>query len=280
MSNDSTEAETSGFLDDMLHQVTLSLSISGGRVFVHSATQRNLNSSSVELKCWWQRPGAWNPFHQRSITIGDESHKLSPADEDDETPEMDWEEQVGWRLEQCPIMLTFDEVDDAWLADSAERNGGEALKGQLSYHPPVDADEFGKSRASVSVWVPLGQDNFQLLRDRVLEGDQFEMSVGLTVQFPKGCVKSGDHGYGKSVQWDGKDALPIKDAVVVWTAHDWNSDYDHKDEGQREPEPYVPPQEHVEILAATSRIEAAVAKLVTPLWLAIAVLVWIAVGLR
>lgn len=247
-------------------------------MFVHTATQKNLNLSSVELKCEWDQPFFWALTGQHSITIGDEKHKLPQVDEDDETPEADWEEQVGWQLGQCPIMLTFDEVDDAWLADSAERNGGEALKGQLSYHPPVDADEFGKSRASVSVWVPLGQDNIKLLRDRVLDGDQFDMSVGLTVQFPKGSVQR--EALGKSVRWDGKGTLPIKDAVIVWKRHDWNSDVDHKNERQREPEPYAPPQEHVEILAATSRIEAGIAKLFTPLWLAVAALVWIAFALK
>ena len=278
MANGISDSSTDDFLDTMLHEVTLNLSPCGGRVFVRSASTNNLNSSSVELKCWWQRPSDLDLFHQRSITIGDEKHRLAPFVEDDETPETDWVEQVGWRLDQCPIMLDFYEVTDAWLADSAERNGGEALKGQLSYYAPVDADEFGKdARPTVTVWVPVGNDNLKVLRDRILVGDALDISIGLTVQFPKGCVQRGDCGYGKTVQWDGEGALQVKDVVFVWKRHDWNADCDDKPETVPEVEQDEPLQEHREIRATASRIEASVAKLVIPLWLAVAVLVWIAI---
>ena len=278
MANETSENPTDDFLDTLLHDVRLSLSPCGGRVIVRSASKNSLNSLSVELKCWWQRPGAWDLFHQRSIAIGDEKHKLLPSDEDDETPETDWEEQVGWRLEQCPIMLEFDEVADDWLADSAERNGDEALTGQLSYYAPVDADEFGKdARPTVTVWVPLGHDNLKVLRDRILAGDALDISIGLTVQFPKGCVQRGDNGYGKSVQWDGENTLKVKDVVVVWTRHDWNADCDDKPERVPEAERDELLQAHVEMGTIANRIEASIVKLVTPLWLAVAVLVWIAI---
>ena len=278
MANGTSDNSTDDFLDTMLHEVTLNLSPCGGRVFVRSASKNNLNASSVELKCWWQRPNALDLFRQLSITIGDEKHKHPPNDGDDETLETDWEEQVGWRLDQCPIMLDFDEVTDTWLADSAERNGGEALKGQLSYYAPVDADEFGKdARPTVTVWVPVGNDNLKVLRDRILVGDALDISIGLTVQFPKGCVQRGDHGYGKSVQWDGEGALQVKDVVIVWKRHDWNSDCEEKPESVPEVEQDKPLQEHREIRAIASQIEASVAKLAIPLWLAVAVLVWIAI---
>lgn len=133
-------------------------------------------------------------------------------------------------------------------------------------------------RPTVTAWVPLGSDNFRLLRERLLTDKQFDISVSVTIQFPKGSVKS--EALGKSVQWDGKGALPITNAVVVWKRHDWSADFDHKPQGLRHPEPYEPPREHVEILAATSRVEAGIAKLTTPLWLAVAALAWIAFALK
>lgn len=263
-------------LDALSREVTLRLSACGGRVFAHSANTEQLNRSTIELKCWWM--DLKNLF-SLGITIGDEKHEPlhdgGLADEDDEDDEGHFdEEQIGWRLGECPILLSIYEIDEHWLASSAANNDGMPVLGRLQYYPRIQTADgvVNDKRPSVTAWTGMGAENFRLIRERLLSGERHDFELGITVEFPPGSVKSG--WAGREIHWDGLEALPISSATIVWSRNDWNVDREGRLNNRPPPEPaYVPPLEHVELLQASSRLETAIGRLVTPLWLTAAAVI-------
>lgn len=275
-------------LEALSRDVSLRLSVFGGRVFAHNASLDNLNRSTIELKCWWI--DIRNLF-SLSITVGDEKHKPLrdhrddadefDADDDDDDDDEDRneeqkdEEQIGWRLGECPIMLSIYEVDERWLSSSAEKNNGEPVFGNFTYYPCNQTADgvVNDKRPTVTAWIGMGAENFRLIRERLLGGDRYDFELGITVQFPRGSMHRG--WMGREVRWDGKKPIPIRQATLVWMRDDWDADFDKKLDERPSPEPEsVPPCEHAELMQATSRLETALARLVTPLWLTAAAVIF------
>lgn len=268
------EGEPESGLARLSREVSLSLAPHGGRVFLHHATPEDVNHSTIELKCWWS-----SGFHMlsTSVVIGDEKHKRVASRYRYDIVAEYQEEEIGWNLGDCPIMLSLYQVDAKWLTESADKNDGTPVFGQLTYYSPISTDDgvVNDKRPTVTAWVGVGADNFNLIRANLVEGRELAFDLGITVRFPQGSVESG--WVDRSVKWDGNGPLPIIDATIVWKRHDWDADHDPELIEPCGPEPRVPPREHVELMEATNRLESAVAKLALPLWMAVATIVAIAV---
>ena len=266
------DAEVKEFIGAMARNVELELSPSGGRVFVSSASPERLDGTSIELKCSWSSFATLFSLH---ITIGEEKH-LVPLLDDEEEDDREREEEIGWRLTNCPIMLTLYPVDEKWFSESAARNDGEPILGRLNYYPPVKTSDgvVNDDRPTVTAWVGIGRDNFNLVREQMLSNEKPTFNIGLSVDFPEGSVEQKT--LGRSIQWDGKGQLPVTGATIVWRNNDWSADFDTR-KSQRRMErrkaellPPDPPIEHTQTLNAITRLESAVNKLTTPIWLAAA----------
>lgn len=263
-------------LDRMLHEVSLKLTPEGGRVFVDNADSNRLDQCHLELKCWFSPE-----LFSLTVTIGDEEHPRVKLFEDDEEEDngKEVETETGWRLSDVPVMLTLYRVDEAWLQDSADKNDGSPVLGHFHYYPRVNTADgrINDTRPSVEAWMALGPDNFALVRSRLLDFKRFDFEIGLTVAFPQGTVDRHEI-MGRSVKWDGEGTLPVKSGAIVWRKEDWSPDWHRKERliEKKQPKaelPYDPPREHLETLEVSRRIEAALGKLTTPLWIAAGALV-------
>ncbi len=281
MSADEPPAEKSALsstLDRMKHEVSLTLTPYGGRVFVeHSDTDR-VDHSHIELKCWFSPQ-----LFGLNVTIGDEVHPRVGFydDEGDEegNEETEVETETGWCLSDVPIMLAIYRVDSNWLSESAERNEGSPVLGHFNYYPRVNTSDgvVNDKRPTITAWMGLGAENFALIRQRLLDFKRYDFEIGLTVTFPYGSVESHEF-LGRNVSWDGKETLLVKSGVIVWRKEDWSSDYHRKERLVEKKQvkaelPYDPPREHLEVVAASGRVENALARLNTPLWIAAGALV-------
>jgi len=263
--------DTPSAIDTLVRTVTLEFRVLGGRVFAHNAEHGKLNRQTIELKC--EASGSLL-FGDDNCVIGNDKHPVPKVFEDEEREEEEGkpvEEEEGWRLGTIPTMISLYEVDEGWLAESGERNDGKPILGQFEYHEPIKTDDgvVNEKWPKAFAWVGVGSDTFRLVRDRMLRFEKYDFSLGLEVLFPEGAVECG--WIGRNVRWDGKGQLRITGATIVWKREDWSSDHRRKEWLGREPEveqPYKASHEHVEIMDATKRIEAALARLAMPMWLA------------
>lgn len=262
--------ELENFLEQEVRKVSITLRPSGGRVFANHAEPNGIDRCSIELKCWWS-PSLMAMFDS-GIRIGEDKHKPLTWDDDGQQvmDEDSKEEEIGWSLIDCPIMVSIYRTDEVQLAEGAAKNDGEPILGRLAYYAPIQSSDgvVNDKRPTVTVWVGFGPKNFALLQERLLEKEEPDFDLGIGVAFPKGTVESG--WVGKKVNWDGKDVLPVTSAVIVWKRADWDSDADRFRPVRRraQPEEYEPPREHIELMDAVKRLEANIVKLATPLWIA------------
>lgn len=266
--SDIADEEPQTYADELLREVALSLACEGGRVFVQSATGENLESCTIELKCAWS-PRLATMFDE-TIRIGNSKRKPMKWDDDgEEIIDEAEEEETGWSLLDVPVMLTIHSVTSDWIAESASKNEGTPVLGRFIYY---EADESGSAydRPCVTAWVGLGPTNFNLVRDRLVSTEKPDFEVGLTVRFPRSSIRSS--WVGKDVVWDGEGTLPVTGATLVWLRGDWNSESGPEPRDPVQPVPIRQelPRDHVELLSSISRLEAAIVKLSTPLWIAVA----------
>ncbi|GFE72380.1 hypothetical protein [Novosphingobium sp. TCA1] len=258
-------SEAGSRLSDLERSVGLPLRVLGGRVFLETPTSDNLNGSAVELKC--SLTGFTELFHT-SIVIGDEKHLALPLFNGDE--EQDREEEVGWRLSSCAIMVSFRPIDEAALAEMAEKNDGKPIVGRLNYWKPINSGDgvVNDKWPTVTIWVGVGRDNFALLSDAVRRNDLRGVEVGLSIEFPEGSVTS--RMVGRKISWNGEGQLPVTSAGIVWKSGDWSSETDsfqlskpEKRRIEREPSP-----EHIETMRGINGVREVLNKLMTPVWIA------------
>lgn len=266
-------ADPSGTLDDLIRDVTQAFYVRGGRVFAHEAEPGKLDKQTIELKC--EAEGDFPGLFGTNIVIGTDKHPRANivGDDDNEANETQAdrpvEEEEGWRLETIPTMVSIYAVDEAWITESAGRNDGEAVRGLLNYHEPVVTNDgmAKNNRPMVTAWVAVGPDTFRLLRDHLLTFKECDFSLGLDLRFPRGIIES--RWMGRTVKWDGKGQIPITGMTIVWKREDWSADFRcRKKRSAPATEPvYEPSREQRDILDASARVEAAVSKLLLPLWL-------------
>lgn len=266
MANEEHESAT----DKLTRNVSLPLRAVGGRVFVQNAQGDNTDLCTIEIKCWWS-PSLLEMF-DTDIRIGDDKHKPLKWDDDGlQVIDEDGEEEVGWSLLDCPIMLTLYRVDEEWLAESATKTDGKLILGRLNYYAPIQTADgvFSKKRPAITAWVGVGNGNFALLGDRLINTETPDFDLGISVNFPSGTVVTS--WVDKKVNWDGKGPLFVSDATIVWKRGDWDSDADRQRHVSRklEPEQHDLSRDDIELLGAVNRLEGAVVKLATPLWLAL-----------
>lgn len=272
--------------ETLLRTVTLEFTVLGGRVFAHNAEPEKLNRQTIELKC--EASGSWL-FGGDDVVIGNEKHPVpklfEEEDEDEDDDDGDDEEgaekkpvdeEEGWRLGTIPTMVSLYQVDDGWFAESGLRNEGKPILGQFEYHMPIQTPDgvVNEKWPKAFAWVGVGPSTFELIRDRLLQFQNCDFSLGLDVLFPEGAVESGF--VGRHVRWDGKGQLRITAATIVWKREDWSSDFRHKERLGPKREavvPYEAPREHVEVMDALRRVEGAVTRLAVPLWMAAAAII-------
>lgn len=259
------------FVSELLREVVLGLACEGGRVFVHSSTVEKLDRSVIELKCTWS-PRLSEIFDDESIRIGELKRKPTNWENDDgEVVGHEGEELIGWSLRDIPVMLTIYQLTADWISESATKNDGTPVLGKLNYYeadtPGVDTLRY--ERPALNAWVGLGPNNFDMLRNRLVSTEKPDFDLGITVQFPRSSIQSS--WTGRDVVWDGKGSLPVTDATLVWMRGDWDSEsgLEYRSIVEREPVSKEPPREHVELLSSNKRLETAVTKLATPLWIAV-----------
>jgi hypothetical protein len=284
MAVDQTEEGKHEAGGDWNNEVSLSLTAMGGRVFVHGATAESSNRSTLELKCKLRLSWSFDV----DVLIGDQRHSKPPVRGRSRTSRQTDEEETGWKLEDCSIMLSIYEVDQKWLDDPAKGADGDSLFGQLRYHDPIKTSDgvVNEVYPRVTAWAGMGTENFRLLRDRLLADDVDNIDLGIRVRFPDNAV---DHGWtGIAVKWDGKGGLPIVETVAVVRRQNWSADEDDRearrqardesatDETRELEAPYQPSREQVELVAAARKIETGIERLALPLWLAVIALVVIA----
>lgn len=262
------DEESGTFIDELSRHVSLTLRAVGGRVFVRNADSNDLDRSTIELNCTWS-PGLLSLFGP-SIRVGDDKHKPFKWDEDGyEAVDEEADDEVGWNMMDCPIMLSLHRVDEKWLKESAAKNDKKPALGRLDYRAPIHTADgvVNEKRPPVTAWVGLGRENFELVRERLLTTETPDFELSIEVEFPRGAVETGWH-YQK-VTWNGNGSLPVISAALVWRRGDWNSDA-QRQRFVREAEPeYKPPREHAELMEALSRLQGSVGKLATPVWIAV-----------
>jgi hypothetical protein len=258
--------------DELLSKVTQEFYVRGGRLYAHEAEAGKLDRQTIELKC----EAGGSLFHGSSIVIGDDEHpRANPFDDDDddETDEARANQPVeterGWRLETLHTMVSIYPVDEAWIAESAGRHDGKPIRGLLSYHPAIVTSDgaANEKRPMVSAWVAVGPDTFRLLRDELLSFKDFAFSLSLDLRFERASVTP--NWIGRQVAWDGEGSIPVDGMTVLWKREDWSPDFRRR-KARSNTKPDLTPEpsrEHSDAMGAAARIEAAVSKLTTPLWL-------------
>ena len=189
------------------------------------------NWQTIELKC---EAGGSALFGDDHVVIGTDKHPVPKMfddgeDEEGERTSPSKRRRVG-ALEPFPVMVSLYEVDEDWLIESGERNDGKPVFGQFQYHEPIRTDDgvVNEKWPKAFAWVGIGSDTFRLVRDRMLQFEKYDFSLGLEVLFPEGAVESG--WMGRNVRWDGKGQLRIRaGATIVWKREDWNSDHQRKE---------------------------------------------------
>lgn len=262
-------AEENCALRDLARKVPQDFRILGGRVFAREAEAGRLDRQTIELKC-----EAGSGFMGTEIRIGTDTHPWATFDDDDDDATDDdasaasaGREEEGWRLSTIPTIVSVYPVDEAWIAESAERHDGTALRGMFDYHPAGQSEDAKAERPMATAWVAVGPDTFRLIRDELLAFKEYSFSLGLDLHFPEVAVENGF--MGRTVKWDGNGQVPIVGLTVLWKREDWSPDFRRK---RVRPTParvaiYEPSREQRDLLDASGRIEASVAKLLLPLWL-------------
>lgn len=263
--------KTDKLFERMFSEVALNLEVMGGRIFANNANTERLDRSTIELKCWYR---GWRLEHR----IGDDKHFPVKIDEYGK-PYLDenGQEQIGWSLNDCPIILTILRTEDGWLDDNEARADREPILGRFEFGAPLH-----DKRPELFARIALGERNFRLLRDRLFASKRPNFEVGLTVQFPPNSVNA--KMMVETVHWDGKGALPIIDARIAWAIADWDSetDADEREYNSNAQESLLKNQqlsEHSELMDAIRKLESSIAKLSLPLWVAVGTAVtaiWIA----
>jgi hypothetical protein len=262
------DQEDEGFIQRRTRTLRLALDVKGGRVFTHNADVENIDRCTIELKCTWSP--SFLTLSDTSILIGNQQHKPLKWDEDGlQVIDKEAESVTGWSLIDCPILLSLSPVDESWLNKRSAEGEDQPLIGSFRYHAPIQTSDgvVNETRPLITAWFGVGIENFKLIRSRLFDTDSYDFDIGLDVEFPRGTV---ERGWTKTkVEWDGKDALPIARAVVVWKLGDWDSKADRVREISRKPEPSddIPSREHLILLQSINRLEAAIVKLATPTWL-------------
>lgn len=279
MANDDPET----FIEKMCRDIWLSLDTLGGRVFVESASEDNIDRCTIELNCQWSSD--W--LSELYVRIGTEDHpptertrrsrRIEKAEND--APE------AGWSLADCWLTISVYEFSEAQIAESAAKNAGKPILGRFKYYERVNSSDGVVSdvRPGVSAWIGLGPKNFHLLREQMLAGEKPDFDLGLRVGFPQGSVITG--WVDTKVQWDGEASLPISEARFAWNRSKWNNDTDDEiglndQPVDDEPVEYDPPREHVELLQSANKLEAAIARLTLPVWLAAGAAIFAAIAAR
>jgi hypothetical protein len=264
--------DISDFLADERRKVSIQFRVDGGRLFTRNAELTNLDPLSIELRCT-----AIDRHFDDDVIFGTDSHPVhSPfealdSDGDESKPV---KQEVGWSLHSIPTTIMVVQVDEAKISKSAEENDGEPIFGKFWFHAPVQTSDgvVNEKWATAHAWVGVGPETFRLVRDQLLRFEQDDFAIGLGIMFPEGTVDR--NWVGSVVKWDGKGILPVTGVGIVWQRGHWSSD-------KLLPPPVTqqserlndqPSREHIELLDASRRIEAAVSRLLAPLWLAAAAL--------
>lgn len=261
------DKEPESAIQKLNREVWLSLHARGGRLFVDAATAERLERTTIELNCRWAGV-TW--LSGLGLRIGDEQHPPLLSSRRRRALEGETEEvETGWKLRDCPITVNVYEVDEESIAESAAKNNGTPEIGLLKYYERVNTPDgvVNDKRPSLSAYVGVGAETFRFIRDRLLATETPEFELGFNVEFPRGSVERGS--MNTKVKWDGNETLPVTDARFVWHRGEWSSDKDD-DEEPSESQEHEPPREHVELLGAVERLQATVAKLTTPIWIAVA----------
>lgn len=276
------------FIEKMNREQTLPLRAVGGRLIAENARPDRLDHSFIELKCWHKD---WHLMFRDKIRIGEDKHKPVIVDDDGElSVDEEGNEQIGWIITQCPIILKILRAQDGWLDDNAARDKDDPILGRFSFHAPIQTSDgvVNEKRATIFAWLALGDENFGLLRDSLLASEQPDFDLGLTVQFPSSAADA--EWENTNLHWDGKGSLPVTDAKIVWKCSHWDSETDTEvrelerksrdiEYDEHDHEEYEPPREHVELMDSVKRLETSIAKLFMPLWVAVGaalIAIWMA----
>mgnify|MGYP003381768422 FL=1 len=249
---------------------------------MHGSTAEQTDRTAIELICWWN-PGFLAMF-DKTVRIGDDMHP--PFERDDiGRPEFadDGEEERGWNLYDCPIIVSVYAMDDEW-AQSSEANGEAPNLGRLTYSAPFKSSDGVVSRdlPKVFAWFGLGRQSFEALRARMWATTAPDFEIGFSVEFPSDSVEAG--WVDVAVDWDGKGALPVLDPAIVWKTGEWNSEVarpehiklnhnEHQEVLQREIDP-----SQAEIVRTLTAIKASIPRLITPLWLTFGAVILLMIG--
>jgi len=263
---------TDDFLRDLSRGSSFDLSVTGARIISQAAKFGNETRPAIELKCYW-RPSLADSL-RREVIIGDQIHPPRLVEEPLEGAEPR-EDEIGWRLRNCPIMLWIEPVSPEWRADMADRKGSREAAGRLTYYPPNET--FNEKWPTMTGQVRLAFTEFELLRTRLLSSKKPKLDFIIGVDFPH--PPQGE-GIRSIYRWDGAGALPITEASVLFKVADWSPDTDTFREERRAFENKVknlemsidPYHEHRETLAAINRLAEMSSKLTTPVWIAVGLL--------
>lgn len=254
--------------------VSFALRVTGGRVFVQNANSDNTDISSIELKCWWS-PSLSESFDTTVRIGGDKHQSYRQSDDELQALKEGEDDEIGWDLIDCPIMLSLEKVDENWITESSNRNDGKPTFGKLKYYRPskVNEDYVDRQRAVITSWVAIGHGNFELIRSCLVANETPDFELLLAVEFPHGSIDS--NWTDRKVYWDGEGSLSITGASIVWKRGDWDSNADQEHHISQDPEhdDLVPAVENYDILVAAKRLEGIVARLATPLWIAVAIMI-------
>ncbi|WP_334185029.1 hypothetical protein [Novosphingobium sp.] len=263
---------TDDFLQGLSRGSSFDLSVTGARIVSPAAKFGEESRPAIELKCYW-RPSLSDSL-KREVIIGDQIH---PPRLIEDPPEgvKPREDEVGWRLRNCPIMLWIEPVSSEWRSDLADRKDARDWVGQLTYYPP--AEDFGDRWPTITGNVRLATSEFDLLRSRLLSSEKPKLDFVIGIEFPQ-PPEEGD--FRSVYRWNGVDRLPITDASVLIKVADWAPESDTFREEQREFKNQVrelemsiePSTEHLETRAAINRLNELSSKLATPLWIAVGLL--------
>jgi len=260
---------TDDFLQGLNRGSSFDLSVTGARIVSTAAKFGEESRPAIELKCYW-RPSLSDSLN-REVVIGDQVHPPRLIEDPPEGVEPR-EDEVGWRLRNCPIMLWIEPVSSEWRSDLADQKEARDQVGQLSYYPP--AEDFGDRWPTITGNVRFAEREFDLLRSRLLSSKKPKLEFAIAVKFP-GPPEDGE--FRSVYRWDGMGALPITEASVLIKVADWAPGTDTFREEQRQFKNKVrelemsiePSTEHRETLAAIERLNELSSKLATPLWIAV-----------
>lgn len=247
----------------MNDNVTFNITPAGGRVFATGFRGDGIPPISAELKCDYF-PSLY------SIFVPDAEFGRKPSSSTG----------GGYALTSLPIILSLREADDDWREDS--EGFGDRRVGSLQFWEEMEASRDGVVSAGlayVSATVIVDRATMAMVIGWLPEAEKGGLQIAMTIQFPEECV---DRGWtGSRVRWGGDGTLVVPGISFVWSHADYKLDRDHSfDEIEDAPEPKeVEPKRHQqEVLAATDRLERAIAALATPTWAAVLLLAWLAFG--